>query len=174
MILLHHPKSLDAPNLKETWQWVEANRDKYNIVTRFVDMKDVASTSHFLQEYWDKNETIIYLGHDVVPSEGMVEALLNCPYDLCAQAALIYPAHTGLKEPVIALRKRDEFGSLSWISENEEWADAFNLELTKFTPKAQQMIPVPECSWQMIDNEMSKASPIKAHVHWPLVKHNSW
>jgi hypothetical protein len=170
---LYHPLNLNAPHTKPTREWISANEEKYGIITRVVDINDYASPSHFLQDYWGKGEDILYMAWDVLPTNKMVEEMINCKYGLCAQAAYIYPVHTGLKEPVIALRNRGEDGSLMWIKKGEKFADCFNMELTKFSVWAQSRIgDVPECHWQKIDNELSKQSPIKTHVHWPEIIHN--
>ena len=173
LIILHHPLNREAANLQETWAWVQDDKQKYGIVTKMVDKADQASPSHFMQEYWNRGEMLIWLAHDIVPTNDMIDSLAKCRYSLCSQAAILLPIHTGLPYPVFNNRVRDAAtGSLRWTAINEEWADFFATDLVKFGTEFQATMDVPVVSWQQIDNVMSRQSTVKTHVHWPAVKHN--
>ena len=173
MKILHHPKNRDAPHLQATWAWVEENRTKYGVITELVNPDDGLDYAKFLGKYWCLGETLINLEHDMLPTNAMIDALLACPHDLCAQAYLIYPVHTALPEPVITHRVRGPNGRLDWIRDGDEWADVFALGLTKFTPKAQSMVPtVPMENWRTLDHRLGQMFPVQCHIHWPLCEHN--
>jgi hypothetical protein len=159
--------------MQDTWIWIESNRKNYKIITKMVDPKDEVSPSHFLREYW-RTDDIIWLSHDIVPNNFIMDDLIHCKFPLCSQATYLMPIHTGLSEPVLNNRVRDEkTGSLRWTNYGEEWADIFATDLVKIGLPVQELIgDVPICPWRLFDNELAKKCPVKTHVHWPTVTHN--
>ncbi len=183
VIVLIHPNWSGDKRFDETKEWVKTF-NLYPIVIKYTSVDNSVST--FIQEYWDTGYDIIYVGHDVVPNQAMlnnsyteskyvgndlIEGLVTCNEKICTQASYIYPVHTALKEPVVGQRNIER-GKFKFINYGEVYCDLFTLELTKFSSRVQKEFNVPDCSWRTIDYVMSSTYGKKVHVHYPLVKHN--
>ena len=126
-----------------------------------------------VKQVWGLDDLLIW-EHDIIPTLTMLEDLAACPWPVCAQAYKLYPATTVLPAPAYAHRRT----ACEFINEGDEFCNLVGFGLTKISLDVQNKID-PNIfdvnTWRSLDTVFSLkmlSLGIRAHVHWPEVRHN--
>ena len=156
----------------ETLAAVESLRRKYEVVSRPTTADDNYSYSRILAEYWGKDD-LVHFQQDVVPTAAMIQSLIDCPYEACTYPHALHTGF-GLWAP----------GYTDGVLDKMTWyyppfpsrVECSGMALCKFSKELQQLIPLGDEHWSMIDTRIScwmdQALHRMWHVHLPEVKHN--
>ena len=119
-------------------------------------------------EWWETDETICNVEHDIEANTDHVDALLGCPHPACAW---IYAGHwrtTGQSDDVLAHLCDGRPGKLG-----DEWADWVALGLIKLAPEARTG-PLRREPWMALENAVNDAIAGPVHMHGPAAHHHHW
>ena len=129
---------------------------------------------------WEKHEPFIIIEQDIVPTQQDIDNLASCPHPLCASNYKLYPASTGLPDPVLAHRiavynnvQKTILLQTRWVNYTDQFCDLFGFGLTKITPDTDKY-PIKFDRWNDLDSRISKYFWHKlkrCHIH-NEVRHN--
>lgn len=177
MIILHPfaPQSREADQ-NPCWQALEKIRRQGKHIVIDVPCYTKNTYEDALKLVWGLGLDIVIIEHDIALIHQMIDELDACDEFVCAQAYLLHPATTRLREDVFAHRK-ETYSGTTWIREGASQADRFGFGLTKISAEAQKYVK-PHMwetgDWHDLDSRVSEAflnRGIQAHVHWPAVEH---
>jgi hypothetical protein len=121
-----------------------------------------------LSEWWESDQTIINVEHDVECDDSHMEALLVCPHPVCSW---MYEGHwrtTGQPGGVLAHICDNRPGRVS-----DRWATWSAIGLIKLTPQARtrQLRREP---WMALENAVNDAITGPICLHGPPCNHHHW
>ena len=173
----------------ETWKWCEWARDNLPvaIIDREVDSDTEYST--VVSDALDTGRPFFLLEQDIVPSERLFWAMVNCDHPIEVSQYMLYPSSTALGEPVQGNRivvgkatftSAATFDAMRWTVGEEEYCDYFSLGFTLFRyPQKLTKIIGPlirgKVHYIYLDHAISTACwrlGIAAHIHKDPIIHN--
>jgi len=123
------------------------------------------------QTLWPTDLTLIGVEHDMEVDDGLIDELLACPEPFCTWAYLLHqPSTGGVSHYAQRLGAKPPAGG-DWIREGVEWCSFTGIGFCKITAVA-RVRPLKEGTWQFVDCQVSKATDVRVHVHWPPVAHH--
>lgn len=126
----------------------------------------VAITDYWqgVASYWESDETIVNVEHDMEYSDRLVAELLDCPEPLCSHAYRVF----------LARYVRWEWAAwdagLQYISTGQEVSEQASIGFCKITSAA-RVAPLTRSTWKLLEVDLNKAVRGPWHIHWPAIKH---
>ena len=126
-----------------------------------------------LAEWWDSDETLVNLEHDIEATDDQVDELLDCQHSLCSWAYRCHWASTGLPHDVYAHGTGDRYRNTHYLTGGEPWADWSAIGFLKIGPGA-RVGPLAPATWSEVELSIEAAIDGPVHMHWPEVTHHHW
>lgn len=134
-----------------------------------------------LNYFWDTDEVIVNVEHDMDFTDELVDGLLACPEPLCAYPYQVYPTALGR---YIYCATTDSPSDLTgegspdqprWVDGPEDkWAKWVSIGFMKIAPEV-RLLPLAKMFWQWLEHSVNhstaEASGRRVHLHWPEVRH---
>lgn len=122
------------------------------------------------EEWGDKD--IIIIGQDNVPSIGIIKEMVNCPFDLCVNPCISYPASTALDRPM--LNQISKSGRMYEVYETPRIIHYGGTGVCKISLDIQIKKPLNngDFGFPAFDSALKDRGFVDWHGHYPLHKHS--
>lgn len=121
-----------------------------------------------VNEWWESDETLVILEHDLEVNDAHMDALGACAHPVCAWQYRGHWVTTGRSDGMFAHVRDGKPGQLS-----DEWADWSAIGLLKLTPEARTGALRRE-PWMALEDAVNDAITGPIHLHGPAVPHHHW
>lgn len=138
--------------------------DRFEV--RPVECVSIYDYGQGLADAWATTATIVNVEHDVECSDGIIQALIDCPHPLCAQTYPIYQAGQPTAYPYCP-----PVDPATWVTEGTEWAVWAAPGFIKARPEA-RINPLPVEQWELVEQATNRHVTGRWHLHWPPAEHH--